>query len=112
MLLELTADNFQKDVIESPVPVLVDFWSPGCGPCRRLAPVIDEIARESDGRFAVGKVNIWDEPDVGALYSLKVVPTLLVFQRGKVVNTLIGYHDRRKLLEALQPFFTPRDGSS
>jgi thioredoxin 1 len=103
MVLELTADNFQRDVIESALPVLVDFWSPTCAPCRRLAPVIDEMDREAGGRFRVGKVNAWDQQDLAVRYRISVVPTLLVFQGGAVVNTLVGYQDKRRLLEALGP---------
>ena len=62
MVQELTADNFRKEVLESAVPVLVDFWSPTCAPCRRIAPVLDEVAGEAGGHFRVGKVNAWDEP--------------------------------------------------
>jgi thioredoxin 1 len=103
MVLELTADNFQSDVIESPVPVLVDFWSPTCAPCRRIAPVIEEIAGEVGGLFRVGKVNAWEQQDLAVRYRISAVPTILVFQGGAVVNTLVGYQDRRRLLEALRP---------
>ena len=102
MVQELTADNFQQTVIDSAVPVLVDFWSPTCAPCRRLAPIIDEIAAEAGGRFRVGKVNAWDEQGLAARYRISAVPTLLVFQGGAVVSTLVGYQDKRRLLEALQ----------
>jgi thioredoxin 1 len=101
MVLELNADNFQREVIESALPVLVDFWSPTCAPCRRIAPVIDEMAGESGGRFRVGKVNAWEQPDLAVRYRISAVPTLLVFQGGEVVNTLVGYQDKRRLLEAL-----------
>ena len=78
MVQELTVKNFQKDVIESAVPVLVDFWSPNCGPCRRLAPIIDEIAAEASGRFRVGKVNAWEEQELAADYRISAVTTILV----------------------------------
>src|SRR5262249_44389267 len=103
MVQELTADNFQHDVIDSLVPVLVDFWSPGCAPCRRLARIIDELAVEAGGQFQVGKVNTWEEQDLAVRYRISAVPTLLVFKGGAVVNTLVGYQDKRRLLEALQP---------
>jgi thioredoxin 1 len=103
MVRELTADNFQQVVIDSAVPVLVDFWSPGCAPCRRIAPIIDELAAEAGGRFQVGKVNTWEEQDLAVRYRISAVPTLLIFQGGAVVNTLVGYQDKRKLLEALKP---------
>jgi thioredoxin 1 len=103
MLKELTAENFQQEVVDSAVPVLVDFWSPGCGPCRRIAPVIDEIAAGAGGRFRIGKVNAWEQQDLAASYRISAVPTLLVFKGGAVVNTLVGFQDKRRLLEALEP---------
>ena len=103
MVQELTAESFRKDVLESAVPVLVDFWSPSCAPCRRIAPVIDELAAEAGGRFRVGKVNAWEEQGLAVRYRISAVPTLLVFKGGAVVNTLVGYQDKRKLLEALKP---------
>ena len=102
MVQELTVDNFQQVVVDSPVPVLVDFWSPTCAPCRRIAPVIDELAAEAGGRFRVGKVNAWEEQNLAVRYRVSAVPTLLVFKGGAVVNTLVGYQDKRKLLEALR----------
>ncbi|HEY7423467.1 MAG TPA: thioredoxin domain-containing protein [Gemmataceae bacterium] len=102
MLRELTADNFQQEVIDSAVPVLVDFWSPTCAPCRRIAPVIDELAAESGGRFRVGKVNAWEEQSLAVRFRISAVPTLLVFKGGAVVNSMVGYQDKRRLLEALK----------
>jgi thioredoxin 1 len=103
MVQELTAENFQQEVINSAVPVLVDFWSPNCAPCRRIAPIIDELAAEAGGLFQVGKVNAWEEQDLAVRYRISAVPTLLVFKGGAVVSTLVGYQDKRKLLEALKP---------
>jgi thioredoxin 1 len=102
MVLELTADNFQQEVINANVPVLVDFFSPNCGPCRLIAPVIDEIAAEAGGRYRVGKINSWEEQALATHYRVSAVPTLLVFRGGAVVNKLIGFQDKRKLLEALK----------
>src|SRR5262249_10671695 len=102
MVQELTADSFQQEVMESAVPVLVDFWSPSCPPCRRIAPVLDELAAEAGGRFRVGKVNAWEEQGLAVRYRISAVPTLLVFKSGAVVNTLVGYQDKRRLLEALK----------
>jgi thioredoxin 1 len=102
MVQELTADNFRQTVIDSAIPVLVDFWSPGCIPCQRIAPVIDELAAEAGGRFRVGKVNAWEEQGLAVRYRISAVPTLVVFKGGAVVNTLVGYQDKRRLLEALK----------
>jgi thioredoxin 1 len=103
MVHELTADIFQQEVIDSAVPVLVDFWSPRCAPCGRIAPILDELAAEAGGRFRVAKVNAWEQQDLAVRYRISAVPTLLVFKGGAVVNTLVGYQDKRKLLEALGP---------
>ena len=101
MVLELTAANIQHEILGADVPVLVDFWSPACAPCRRLAPVLDEVAAEAGGRFRVGKVNVWEEQELAARYRISAVPTLLVFRGGAVVRSLVGYQDKRRLLEAL-----------
>jgi thioredoxin 1 len=103
MVQELTANTFPQDVLEAAIPVLVDFWSPRCAPCQRMAPVLDEIAREAGGRFRVGKVNAWEQQALAARYRISAVPTFLIFQGGRVVNTLVGYQDKYRLLAALQP---------
>jgi thioredoxin 1 len=103
MTQELTIDNFQKEVLDSAVPVLVDFWSPTCGPCRRLAPVLEQLDVEAGGRFRVGKVNVFEQQDLAVRYGISAVPTLLLFKGGALVNNLVGYQDRRRLLEALRP---------
>jgi thioredoxin 1 len=101
MVQELTATNFQQEVIDSAVPVLVDFYSPECPPCRRMAPLLDEVAAEASSRFRVGKVNAWEEQSLAVCYRISTVPTLLVFKGGAVVNHMVGYQDKRRLLEAL-----------
>lgn len=101
-MTELTIDNFQQEVLNSDVPVLVDFWSPTCGPCRQIAPVIEQLAEEADGRFRVGKVNIFDQQDLGVRYRITAIPTLLFLKGGEVVHTMVGYQDKRKLLAAMQ----------
>jgi thioredoxin 1 len=102
MVHELTAANFTHEVLESPVPVLVDFWAPLCKPCELTAPHVEKLATEAGGRFRVGKVNAWDEQELAARYRISAVPTILVFKDGAVAQTRVGYQDRRGLLEALQ----------
>jgi thioredoxin 1 len=94
--------NIAVRYAKSTVPVLVDFWSPNCDPCRRLAPILDELAAEAGGRFRVGKVNAWEEQGLAVRYRISAVPTLLVFKGGAVVNSMVGYQDKRRLLEALK----------
>lgn len=102
MVLELTMETFHQEVLQSQVPVLVDFWSPGCGPCRMLAPVIKELAAEAEGRFRFGTINAWDEPGLATQFKISAVPTLLIFKNGEIVRSLVGYHDKARLLDALQ----------
>ncbi|HET6878819.1 MAG TPA: thioredoxin [Pirellulales bacterium] len=99
---EVTVGGFEAEVLASEVPVLVDFWSPTCGPCRMMEPVIKELAGEAGGQFQVKKINVWDEPDLAARYQIGAVPTLLVFKHGEVVWSAQGVQDKRKLLKALQ----------
>ena len=102
MVLELTKSTFQEQVLRSTMPVVVDFWSPTCGPCRRLEPIIKELEVEKEGDFRFGKVNAWDEADLATEYRISAVPTLLIFKNGDIVSKLVGYHDKAQLLKALQ----------
>ena len=101
MTLELTNDNFQNEVLQADVPVLVDFWGHGCPPCRAVAPVVDELARNARGKYRVGKVNVHDQQDLGAQFKITAIPTLLVFKGGEVVRKFVGAQDGRTLVRAL-----------
>jgi thioredoxin 1 len=102
MTQELTADLFQYEVLESEIPVLVDFWSPSCAPCKLQHPVLDELASEGTGRFQIKKINVWEEPELATRFRISAVPTLLIFRHGEVVRSLVGFQDKSKLLRALQ----------
>jgi len=98
---EFTEGNFQTDVLKSASPVLVDFWAPWCGPCRAIAPMIDEIASEYSGSITVGKVNIDDNQNLAMEYGVSGIPTLLVFKGGEVVRKFQGAPQKGKLQQAL-----------
>ena len=101
MEITLTSDNFKTEVLESNIPVLVDFWATWCGPCMMLAPVIEEIANESGGKYKVGKVNVDDEPLLAGLYGINVIPTLIVFKNGEAVKSSSGVIPKAKILELI-----------
>lgn len=96
-----TSENFEAEVLQSDVPVVVDFWASWCAPCRMLAPIIEEIASESDGSYKVGKVNVDEEMDLARSYRVMSIPTILVFQNGKVIATSVGADDKDDILEML-----------
>lgn len=98
---EITDQNFDVEVIKSAQPVLVDFWAPWCGPCRQIAPLLDEIASENLGSAIVGKVNIDDNPDAAQTYGVSSIPTLLVFKGGQVVNRFVGVQGKARIQAAI-----------
>lgn len=96
--LTITDDNFQQEVLEAEGKVLVDFWAPWCGPCRMMGPVIDEIAAEHGASLKVGKLNVDENPDTAAKYQVMSIPTLILFENGKVVNKMVGFRPKEDLL--------------
>lgn len=99
--LTFTESNFDTDVLQSDVPVLVDFWAPWCGPCRALAPVIEEIAEEVHGKAKVGKVNVDEEPGLAAKYGIRSIPTLLFIKNGDVADQQVGRCDKKTAMDKL-----------
>jgi thioredoxin 1 len=100
---EVTDNNFQAEVIESDVPVLVDFWAPWCGPCRMVAPVVEEIAEERGDQLKVVKMNIDENQNTAVKFNVLSIPTLMVFRNGEVAKTVIGAYPKRKLEAELEP---------
>ena len=90
MIVTITQDNFEAEVLQSKLPVLVDFWASWCGPCRMLYPVVDELAEQYDGKVKFGKVNVDEQPRLAMNYSVQSIPTLLLFRDGKAVDKSIG----------------------
>jgi thioredoxin 1 len=100
---DVTDNNFQAEVIESEVPVLVDFWAPWCGPCRRVSPVVEEIAGERGEALKVVKLNIDENQQTAIKFNVMSIPTLMVFKNGEVAKTVIGAYPKKKLEEELEP---------
>src|SRR6266700_1914498 len=96
-VVTLTQENFAKEVLQSSVPVLVDFWAEWCGPCKMIAPILDELAEEYNGRIRIGKVNIDDHQNLAAEYRVSAIPTLLLFRQGQVAKQIVGLKSKRDL---------------
>lgn len=100
-IVTLNSGNFSDEVLKSSAPVLVDFWAEWCGPCKMIAPVLDELAGEYDGRIKIGKVNIDEDQALATQYGVRAIPTLLIFKDGKVAEQLVGMRSKRDLKASL-----------
>ncbi len=96
-IITLTQENFEREVLKAEQPTLVDFWAEWCGPCKMLAPVLDELAQEYDGRARIAKLNIDDHQELAAQYQIRSIPTLLMFKNGQVIDQVVGLRSKRDL---------------
>ena len=100
--IKITKDNFENEVKNSSLPVLLDFWATWCGPCMMLSPVIEEVARETEGKVKVCKVNVDAPPELAAAFSIASIPTPVVMKAGTVVKSAVGYREKAQILELLK----------
>lgn len=102
MEIQLTSSNFEQEVYHSDIPVLVDFYADWCGPCKMMAPVVEELAAEYKGKAKVGKLNTDETQDIAIEYGIMSIPTFIVFKGGKSVKKMIGMQDKHTLSEAIE----------
>ena len=101
-LITLTEENWQSEVLDSPQPVLVDFWADWCGPCHRIAPIVEELAETFAGKLRVGKLNVDENPDVAQRYGVMSIPSLLLFRDGEVVEFMVGVQPKSALVRRIE----------
>jgi len=104
MEVKLTSNNFDKEVVKSNIPVLVDFWAPWCGPCQMIAPFIEEIAKEYHGKIKICKLNVDEASDIATSFTVMSIPTLLLFKDGKIMSKKVGTLTKRELEKFIQQY--------
>ena len=101
--IEITNDSFEAEVMKSDLPVLLDFWAPWCGPCRFIAPAVEEVAKTYEGKVKVGKVNVDEAGEIAAKYSITSIPTLLVIKDGEIVDRKVGAVPQQAIEDMVKP---------
>ncbi len=100
-VIDINKHSFKEQVLEAALPVLVDFWAPGCGPCQMMAPVLEDLAAEFKGRLKVAKVNVAENMELSSQYGIMGVPTLILFKQGEQIETMVGFQPKSKLASRL-----------
>ena len=100
-VLKITSENFEQEVINSDKVIVVDFYADWCGPCKMMAPIIEEIAKELDGKANVGKINVDDNQNLAVKYQVMCIPTIAIFKQGKVIQSFVGVTDKQEILDAV-----------
>lgn len=100
-IVQISDDTFESEVLNSPVPVLIDFWAPWCGPCRAIAPIVDQLADEYAGKLKIAKMNVDDNPRTPANYGVRGIPNLILFKDGKVEQQIVGAVPKAHLVKAI-----------
>jgi thioredoxin 1 len=101
LVVQLTNENFEQEVSQFPGTVMVDFWAPWCGPCRMVAPIVEELAKEYQGKAKVAKLNTDEAPDIAGRYGIRSIPTMMFFKNGEVVQQMVGAYPKGKIVEKL-----------
>ena len=100
--IKLAKANFEQEVVNSDIPVLVDFWAAWCGPCKMIAPFVTEIANENEGKIKIGKINVDEEPELAMQFKISSIPTLMLFENGQVKDMLVGYRPKADIESMLR----------
>jgi thioredoxin 1 len=101
-VIEVNQENFEQEVLEADIPVLVDFWAPWCGPCRMQGPILEDLDEEIEGKAKIVKVNVDDNSEIAMQYGIMSIPALKVFKDGDVVEELVGVHQKEQLMEVIE----------
>jgi thioredoxin 1 len=100
----ITDQNFEEEVVKSNIPVLIDFWAVWCGPCRAIAPVVEQLANEFEGKVKIGKLDVDENPDTAVKFGVRSIPTLLIFKNGALVDTIIGAAQKNVIVQKITPY--------
>ncbi len=106
--VHVTEQTFERDVLNAALPVLADFWAPWCAPCRMIAPIVEELARDYEGRLTVAKIDVDENPELANRYGVQSIPTLAVFKNGQVVSRIVGYASKAELTRHIETALNAR----